>query len=119
MQLTTTLAAMAALITTASAGQVNFYSDTNCQNYIGERHPAAFATTGSVTSSPPLLTLAPPIVLVSPSSPHTNGPQRSSRLLLCALGLYRPASVQPHVRTDDYLWRRELQSPQGDGDWQV
>jgi hypothetical protein len=52
MQLTTTLlAATAFLITTASAGQVNFYSDTNCQNYIGERHPASFQTTGCVTSS--------------------------------------------------------------------
>lgn len=30
----------------ASAGQVNFYSDTNCQNYIGERHPGSFETTG-------------------------------------------------------------------------
>jgi hypothetical protein len=23
----------------AAAGQINFYSDRNCQNYIGESHP--------------------------------------------------------------------------------
>jgi len=23
----------------AAAGQINFYSDKNCQNYIGESHP--------------------------------------------------------------------------------
>jgi hypothetical protein len=52
MQFTTTLlAAVAALISTASAGQVNFYSDTNCQHYIGERHPGSYETTGFVFPS--------------------------------------------------------------------
>lgn len=54
----TLLAATVALITTASAGQVNFYSDTNCQNYIGERHPSSYETTGCVISSLYLLTLS-------------------------------------------------------------
>lgn len=43
---TVLLAASAGLISVASAGQVNFYSDTNCQNYIGESHPGSFQTTG-------------------------------------------------------------------------
>lgn len=72
MQLTTTLlAATAALLTTASAGQVNFYSDTNCQNYIGERHPASFQTTGCVPSSPSFPILPLPIQHHSVDPLHT------------------------------------------------
>lgn len=40
------LAASASLASMVSAGQVNFYSDTNCNNYIGEAHPGSFQTTG-------------------------------------------------------------------------
>jgi hypothetical protein len=66
----------------ASAGQVNFYSDTNCQNYIGERHPASFTTTGYVFSFT--------FLLLPPSHPirqHTNPLlQWPSKLLLRPLG---------------------------------
>jgi hypothetical protein len=54
MQLFTLLLAAAA--TLASAGQVNFYSDSNCQNYLDHRFPGSFSITGFV------LTLALPIV---------------------------------------------------------
>ncbi|KAH7379562.1 hypothetical protein BKA66DRAFT_466283 [Pyrenochaeta sp. MPI-SDFR-AT-0127] len=40
------VAATASLLSVASAGQVNFYSDTNCQNYIGSRFPGSFQTIG-------------------------------------------------------------------------
>ncbi|USP82248.1 hypothetical protein yc1106_09522 [Curvularia clavata] len=30
----------------AAAGQINFYSDRNCQNYIGEAHPGIGQITG-------------------------------------------------------------------------
>lgn len=61
---TVVLAAAAGLMSVASAGQVNFYSDTNCQNYIGERHPASFQTTGYAPISP--------FPLTSPTASHEN-----------------------------------------------
>ncbi|KAF2254065.1 hypothetical protein BU26DRAFT_502154 [Trematosphaeria pertusa] len=45
------VAASASLLSVTSAGQVNFYSDTNCQNYIGESHPGSFQTTGGPAGS--------------------------------------------------------------------
>ncbi|KAF2133625.1 hypothetical protein P153DRAFT_413356 [Dothidotthia symphoricarpi CBS 119687] len=45
------IAASASMFSVASAGQVNFYSDTNCQNYIGERHPGSYVTTGGPAGS--------------------------------------------------------------------
>ncbi|KAF9690737.1 hypothetical protein EKO04_011375 [Ascochyta lentis] len=45
------LAVSAGLVSIASAGQVNFYSDTRCQNYIGEAHPGGFQTTGGPAGS--------------------------------------------------------------------
>jgi hypothetical protein len=48
MHFSTPTLLLAATASLASAGQVNFYSDTNCQNYIGERHPGSYTTTGYV-----------------------------------------------------------------------
>lgn len=49
MQLSTLyLTATAGLLSIVSAGQVNFYSDTNCQNYIGSSFPSSFQTIGCV-----------------------------------------------------------------------
>ncbi|PSN70581.1 hypothetical protein BS50DRAFT_607876 [Corynespora cassiicola Philippines] len=48
---TLVLAAATSLLSIASAGQVNFYSDTNCQNYIGEAHPGGYQTTGGPAGS--------------------------------------------------------------------
>jgi hypothetical protein len=79
MQLSTTvLLALAA--TLASAGQVNFYSDSNCQNYIGERHPASFVTTGSVFPAPlPILSRfqSPPSHLQCTDVSLPSGPANS------------------------------------------
>ncbi|CBX96640.1 predicted protein [Plenodomus lingam JN3] len=47
----TTLLLTAAAAALASAGQVNFYSDTNCQNYIGESRPGSFTTVGGPAGS--------------------------------------------------------------------
>lgn len=53
-----------------SAGQVNFYSDKNCQNYIGERHPASFTTTGYALFSPSPFCAASLASLPPGSNPH-------------------------------------------------
>ncbi|KAF2278753.1 uncharacterized protein EI97DRAFT_413562 [Westerdykella ornata] len=43
------LSASAALVSLAAAGQVNFYSDTNCQSYIGSSYPGG---NGVITGGP-------------------------------------------------------------------
>ncbi|KAK3989749.1 hypothetical protein QBC44DRAFT_369809 [Cladorrhinum sp. PSN332] len=48
---TTTLVAALGLATLGSAGQVNFYSDRNCQNYIGSRYPGIGQITGGPAGS--------------------------------------------------------------------
>ncbi|KAF1843519.1 uncharacterized protein K460DRAFT_433179 [Cucurbitaria berberidis CBS 394.84] len=45
------IAVSASLLSAVSAGQVNFYSDTNCQHYIGESHPGSFQTVGGPAGS--------------------------------------------------------------------
>ncbi|KAK4162362.1 hypothetical protein QBC43DRAFT_290976 [Cladorrhinum sp. PSN259] len=45
---TTLLTTLVGLATLASAGQVNFYSDRNCQNYLGTRNIG----TGTVSGGP-------------------------------------------------------------------
>lgn len=52
------IAASASLLSIASAGQVNFYSDTNCKNYIGSSYPGSYQTIGYVrTNKPPRISL--------------------------------------------------------------
>ena len=76
---TLVLAAATSLLSIASAGQVNFYSDTNCQNYIGEAHPGGYQTTGYAISPgfsfPTFLSFLPnsnkdfPVARQAPSRP--------------------------------------------------
>jgi hypothetical protein len=46
----TILAVVAGLAGIGSAGQVNFYSDSSCQSYIGSRTVGAFQISGYVAT---------------------------------------------------------------------
>ncbi len=48
----TILAAATGLAGLSSAGQVNFYYDTACQNYAGSAYPGSYQITGHASLNP-------------------------------------------------------------------
>jgi formate hydrogenlyase subunit 3/multisubunit Na+/H+ antiporter MnhD subunit len=58
MHFSNTFLVAAITIGFAAAGQVNFYSDKNCKNYIGEAHPGIQQITGQAIlfAFPPTIT---------------------------------------------------------------
>lgn len=55
MHFSTTLTALLAPAAVFGLGQINFYWDTNCQQYAGEAHPDRYVTAGGPAGSRSML----------------------------------------------------------------